>query len=269
LDAYKELTETISVNTTALSNKQTLYSSLIASLKTDLSSSDYITSYTPKYRVRGFFAIPDPIYYGVGNQREQEIIGFEIRYRYKTVNGNSITLQSYPITSTLNTSNSILSSDKITTNQTTSLSNTLNTNSISTEKISIFNNGDVIKLTDSSTTYKDSITTEYITTVDEAVFTDWNIITGKLKERIYDEDLGYYVWSNESVTDGSEISINQIDIPITQGETVEFQVRSISEAGYPDNPLKSDWSNSVSITFSSNTNTDTTSSELSDITDLI
>ena len=47
-------------------------------------------------------------------------------------------------------------------------------------------------------------------------------------------------WKIENVADGSEININQIDIPITKGEKVEIKIRSISEAGYPDNPLKSD-----------------------------
>jgi hypothetical protein len=92
----------------------------------------------------------------------------------------------------------------------------------STEKISVINNGNAVKINDSSLVHNLVDTSKFVTTVNEAVFTDWNIITGTLKERIYDEDLGYYVWSNNSVTDGSEISINQVDIPITLGETVEF-----------------------------------------------
>jgi len=69
-------------------------------------------------------------------------------------------------------------------------------------------------------------------------------------------------WKTENVADGSEININQIDIPITKGEKVEIKVRSISEAGYPDNPLKSDWSESVTISFPDNLNTTNAMAEL-------
>jgi hypothetical protein len=56
--------------------------------------------------------------------------------------------------------------------------------------------------------------------------------------------------------DGTQININQIDIPIRNGEKVQIKIRSISEAGYPYNPLKSDWSNSVIISFPDDLTTD-------------
>ena len=40
-----------------------------------------------------------------------------------------------------------------------------------------------------------------------------------------------------------------MDIPITKGEQVEIQVKAISEAGWPANPLESDWSVPITITF--------------------
>ena len=40
------------------------------------------------------------------------------------------------------------------------------------------------------------------------------------------------------------------------GEKVEIKVRSVSEAGYPYNPLKSDWSNTVIISFPDNLTSD-------------
>ena len=85
-----------------------------------------------------------------------------------------------------------------------------------------------------------------------AVFSDWNMVTSKMKEQVYDSDLDMYKWVSEEVSDGTAININQIDIPIRNGEKVEIKVRSISEAGYPSNPLKSAWSNSVIISFPSN-----------------
>jgi hypothetical protein len=81
-------------------------------------------------------------------------------------------------------------------------------------------------------------------------FTDWNIIQSSFKSRIETEN--GYEWKAENVADGTEVNINQIDIPIQKGERVEIKVRSVSEAGYPQNPLKSEWSNSVIISFPDN-----------------
>nr|DAW35609.1 MAG TPA: hypothetical protein [Caudoviricetes sp.] len=53
-----------------------------------------------------------------------------------------------------------------------------------------------------------------------------------------------------------------MDIPITKGEKVEIKVRSISEAGYPENALRSEWSNSVVISFP---DTLSTSNEIADL----
>lgn len=88
-----------------------------------------------------------------------------------------------------------------------------------------------------------------------AVFSDWNIMTSKIKEQVYDKDLDMYVWEDEEVGNGNVININQIDIPIRSGEKVQIKVRSISEAGYPTNPLKSNWSNVVTISFPENLST--------------
>ena len=92
-------------------------------------------------------------------------------------------------------------------------------------------------------------------TVMTSVFTDWNLSVSPFLEKKYDEDSDTYVWVGSKV-DGTEIEINQIDIPIRSGEKVEFKVRSISEAGYPYSPLKSEWSNSVIIGFPDNLTTD-------------
>lgn len=87
------------------------------------------------------------------------------------------------------------------------------------------------------------------------VYSDWNIQQTRVLEKEWDEATGMYVWREDNASDGSEININQVDIPITKGEKVEFRVRSISEAGWPFNPLKSEWSGSVIIAFPSNLST--------------
>lgn len=98
-------------------------------------------------------------------------------------------------------------------------------------------------------------TYEYIDSdniIQTGVFTDWNLAESSYLEKIYDRDADKFIWKNESTADGSKININQIDIPIRSGEKVEIKVRSISEAGYPSNSLKSEWSNSVIISFPDN-----------------
>lgn len=91
--------------------------------------------------------------------------------------------------------------------------------------------------------------------LETGVFTDWNLSVSPFLEKSYNTETDSYNWINEKI-DGTHISINQIDIPIRSGEKVEIKVRSISEAGYPYNPLKSDWSNSVIISFPDNLTSD-------------
>ena len=88
------------------------------------------------------------------------------------------------------------------------------------------------------------------------VFTDWNLSMSSTLAKVYNSETGLFEWKSENPSDGSQININQIDIPIRNGEKVEIKVRSISEAGYPYNPLKSEWSNSVIISFPDNLTSD-------------
>ena len=97
------------------------------------------------------------------------------------------------------------------------------------------------------------------------VYTDWIMISTPIKERVYDSSLGKYVWVQPSIADGDAININQIDIPIRKGEKVEYKVRSISEAGWPMNPKKSEWSDPVVKDFPANlTGSDQVSNILKD-----
>lgn len=84
-------------------------------------------------------------------------------------------------------------------------------------------------------------------------FTDWIVEQSKLKQRVWRGD--HFEWQSENVSDGTEVNINQIDISISRGEKVEIKVRSISEAGYPNNPLRSEWSNSIIVEFPDNLQT--------------
>jgi hypothetical protein len=97
-------------------------------------------------------------------------------------------------------------------------------------------------------TFPDPSTGQNIT----GTFTDWQIVASPIKKRSYDASTGKYVWMTENISDGEAVNINQVDIPIQKGEKVQLKVRSISEAGWPTNPLKSDWSSTVTIDFPSN-----------------
>lgn len=188
--ARTTLQNTINNDTESLSTYTTQYNTLVEELNTLLNENGAI-GYTPKYHIRGFFPIPQPVYTDdVLKTGKQEVIGFDIMYRYIHTDDTGTDLKTFNYTD----KNSPVS----------------------------------------------------------AVFSDWNMMASKVKEQVYDEDLGRYVWKEEEVGDGTSIKINQIDIPIRSGEKVQIKVRSISEAGYPSNPLKSQWSDVVTIGFPSN-----------------
>jgi hypothetical protein len=86
----------------------------------------------------------------------------------------------------------------------------------------------------------------------KGVFTDWTSVLTTSKRKEYNSTTDKYEWVTENISDGEINNINQIDIPITKGEKIELKIRSISEAGWPVNSLKSDWSDRVIIEFPSN-----------------
>jgi len=176
----------ISANVNDLAKKTVEYQSLVRSLAT-LAYENNIVSFEPKYRIRGFFPIPEP-----KGTPPQEIIQFECAYRYLRLD---------------NTGNPLLT----------------------------------FEIDDPSTGQKI-----------RGTYTDWVIIQSPIKQRYFDETLKIYRWKDEDIANGETYNINQIDIPISKGEKVEFKIRSISEAGWPLNPLKSEWSNSIIMEFPAN-----------------
>ena len=198
---YDSMQQQIATNIVDLQNMQVSYQTLVSNLK-NIVKDNQALNVTPKYHIRGFFPIPELKYRDVDNTIPEEIIGFEIAYRYICEDNTGTQLNTFTYTGTDGQS----------------------------------------KLT--------------------GTFTDWSMIIGKQKTRSYNNETGLYEWKAENVADGTEININQIDIPITKGEKVEIKVRSISEAGYPENPLRSEWSNSVVISFP---DTLSTSNEIADL----
>lgn len=69
------------------------------------------------------------------------------------------------------------------------------------------------------------------------------------RDRIFNETTGQYEWADENISDADKNNINQLDITISPNEGVEVRVRSVSEAGYPSNPAKSNWSEIIRVDF--------------------
>ena len=161
-----------------------LYNSLVNQIQS-LSSDTNVTNIAPKYRVRGFWAVPSPK--KVADTTDQNVVQFAIQYRYLSTNGKT---------------------------------------------------GEVAQLPFTDGTREKT-----------AVFSNWNEIRTKVRDRARNTDTGKFEWQDSLVEDGQEINFNQLDIAINQGELVEIRVKSISEAGYPANPIFSDWSEPITIDF--------------------
>lgn len=86
-------------------------------------------------------------------------------------------------------------------------------------------------------------------TTKAASFSPWTEQLGKARVKELDTTTGLYIWSEEKVTDVDAVNSNQLEIPIRKGEIVEIQIKSLSEAGWPDNPVESDWSTAVQVAF--------------------
>mgnify|MGYP007071561993 CR=1 FL=1 len=83
----------------------------------------------------------------------------------------------------------------------------------------------------------------------EGAFSNWIKSEGVLRKRSYDSLSGRWFWAPIDNKNSEVIDINQIDVPIQKGERVEIRVKVLSEAGYPYNPLESEYSDSVIVTF--------------------
>lgn len=179
--AENELNKLIS----AYESNSKLYNSYV----TQLSNSKTETSVEPKYRIRGFWDFPDPII--KRGYKPQEVIGFEIQYRYGSKFNSTNIIESFEIKN--------------------------NDGTQSRNKI--------------------------------GYFSQWNTIKTDIRKRTYDKNTGKWYWEIEDVSDADTPNINQLDIPIQRNERVDIRIRSISEVGYPDSPLYSDWSDIITIEF--------------------
>lgn len=171
------------------------YTSIINTIKSKYTDND---NATPKYRIRGFWDIPEEkVSASSGVQR---IIKFKIRYRYLNKNG-------------------VANKE---------------------EEFLYGSNG-----------------TEVM-----GRFSNWNEIETKLRPRV--KVNGTWTWEYIDTRNADTVNINQLDIPIQKGEQVEIQIKSVCEAGFPANPMESDWCDPIIVAFS-----DFAELEADDVTELI
>ena len=165
--------------------KQQLLASLVQDITT-LTQDNPTLFEAPKYRVRGFWAIPTPAL--STKTGPQQVVQFMIQYRYLSDSGaaNPIFQSSF-----------------------------------------VDNNGQT----------------------KTGAFSDWTQYLTEVRKKVYDASKGVYVWAPEATADADVPNINQLDIPITNGEKVEIRIKSLSEAGWPQNPLASEFSESVIVSF--------------------
>jgi hypothetical protein len=82
------------------------------------------------------------------------------------------------------------------------------------------------------------------------IFSDWNEMNSNDRERISIYEDGKYQSKISPKTDNiNEPSFNQIDIPITQGESIDIRLKIIYDFGSPFAQTSSKWSQIVNIQF--------------------
>ena len=82
-----------------------------------------------------------------------------------------------------------------------------------------------------------------------AAFSNWNEYKTDVRKRIFDEATQTYFWQIEDIESADTPNINQIDIAISSNEQVEIRMKSISEVGWPESPVESDWSEILTVAF--------------------
>lgn len=80
-------------------------------------------------------------------------------------------------------------------------------------------------------------------------FSNWNEFKTDARKRTFNPQTGEYTWEIEDVENADTPNINQLDIPIQANEKVEIRIKSISEVGWPESPVESDWSEVLTREF--------------------
>lgn len=166
-------------------SKSSLYASIIQELAV-IAQQKPAALDTPKYRIRGFYGVPNPK--NSPKTGDQNVIQFITYYRYVRPDGSQGDVKQFDF---------------------------------------IDENGQIKRGT----------------------YSNLNEIKSEIRKKIYDVSTGRYIWATENIENADSVNINQVDIPISKGEKVEFFIKSVSEAGWPENPLLSEVSSTVTVEF--------------------
>lgn len=82
-----------------------------------------------------------------------------------------------------------------------------------------------------------------------AAFSNWNEYKTEAKKRIFDPATQQYSWEVQDVSNAEMPNINQLDIAIQPNEKIELRIKSLSEVGWPESPVESNWSDILTIEF--------------------
>ena len=82
-----------------------------------------------------------------------------------------------------------------------------------------------------------------------ASFSNWIEMKTDTKKRVFDKGTGQYSWSTEDLSAADTPNINQLDLALQSNENIEIRIKSISEAGWPESAVESDWSEILAIAF--------------------
>lgn len=86
--------------------------------------------------------------------------------------------------------------------------------------------------------------------INKFLYTDWNIMNSFINYKYPDLSTGVLKYTYPEYNgDKNEPSINQIDIPISQGETVDIKMRILYDYGYPFIKTVSNWSDVINVAF--------------------
>lgn len=184
---------------TQLENQKNSLSTLAATTNSEIISlsASPSTNVAPKYRLRGFWNIPEPVV-ALSNRDSrgsntiiipQEVVQFRVNYRYVSKDGREPTVETFNLGTNINNNNQT------------------------------------------------------------AAFSNWTEFKTDVRKRIFDESTGEYFWQIEDVESSDTPNITQLDIPISSNEQVEIRIKSISEVGWPESPVESDWSGILTIPF--------------------
>ncbi len=175
--AYLEVQELIKKKESKTKLSATLTQEIIDISKNPMSKVD------PKFRVRGFWTIPDAII--TRGTKPQEIVQFRVQYRYVSKDGKEAPIETFKVDATQKT----------------------------------------------------------------ASFSNWNEFKTDARKRTFDKSTGQYTWQIEDVSSADTPNINQLDISIQANERVEIRIKSISEVGWPESAVESDWSEILTVNF--------------------